>query len=59
MGKSRKSSPGIYFGPLASSPDGKNYATNVKQSPEYMKKYKTGLAINKKEHADHGVEAQE
>ena len=59
MGKSRKSSPGIYFGPLASSPDGKNYATNVKQSPEYMRKYKKGLAINKKEQADHGVETQE
>ena len=59
MGKSRKSSPGIYYGPVASSPEGKTYATQVKQSPEYMKKYKSGLAINKKEQADHGVEVQE
>ena len=56
MGKSRKSSPGIYYGPLASSPEGKNYATQVKQSPDYIKKYKAGLAVNKKEQRDHGVE---
>jgi len=55
MGKSRKSSPGIYYGPLASSPEGKTYATQVKQSPEYIKKYKAGLAINKKEQAEHGI----
>ena len=59
MGKSRKSSPGIYYGPLSSSPEGKEYSTRVKQSPDYMKKYKKGLAINKKEQADHGIEFQE
>lgn len=59
MGKSRKSSPGIYYGPLASSPEGKNYALQVKQSPEYKKKYKAGLAINKKEQSEHGIESLE
>ena len=31
----------------------------LKQSPDYMKKYKKGLAVNKKEQADHGIEFQE
>jgi hypothetical protein len=59
MGKSRKSSPGIYYGPMATSPEGKMYAVQVKQSPEYMRKYKAGLALNKKEKAEHGVKSED
>ena len=57
MGTGRKSSPGIYYGPIHNSPEGKEYAVRVKQSPEYMRKFKAGLAANKKEKAEHGVKS--
>jgi hypothetical protein len=59
MGKSRKSSPGIYYGPTANSPEGKQYIVQTRQSPDYIKKYKAGLAVNKKEQTEHGMAAPE
>jgi len=56
MGSGRKSSPGIYFGPLASSPEGRKYVANTRGSEEWQQKYAQGLGIRKKEAEEHGEE---
>ena len=56
MGSGRKSSPGIYFGPLASSSEGKRYITTVRGSEDWQQKYQQGLDTRRQEAAEHGEE---
>jgi hypothetical protein len=56
MGSGRKSSPGIYFGPLASSSEGKRYIATVRGSEDWQQKYQQGLDTRRQEAAEHGEE---
>ena len=56
MGTGRKSSPGIYFGPLATSPEGKTYTQSVRASDDWQQKYAQGLGAREEEAKEHGEE---
>lgn len=46
-GTTRKGSPGLYFGPSTTSPEGKEYANKVKSDPAWQKLYGKPMTVKK------------